>query len=77
MPTVKYMSRSVKYRVIEGTPKRERIEHFQRLSARVKNTNDLFAIASKKSFVRWCSGGISMEELIQRRKAEGRSDWYV
>jgi hypothetical protein len=77
MPTVKYMSRSIKYRVVEGSQKRERVEYFQRIAANVKNVAALPAIAAKKSFVRWCCGGLSMEELVQRRKADGRSDWYA
>lgn len=76
MPTVKYMSRSVKY-VPTETGKRERVEHFTRLAAKIKNVEDLKPIEAKKSFVRWCVGNMTILEVIQRRKAEGRSDWYV
>lgn len=76
MPTVKYMSRSIKY-VPTESGKRERIEHFTQATAKVKNVEDLKAIEAKKSFVRWRVGNLTIQEVIRRRKEEGRSDWYV
>lgn len=78
MPTVKYYSRSIKYvPSADATKKRERVEVIQRLAAKVKNVEDIADIAAKKSFIRWCTGGFTLDEIIKRRKAEGRSDWYV
>lgn len=77
MPTVKYYSRSVKYVQNADTGKRERVECMKCETARVKSVEDLKPIAAKKSFLRWRTGNFSIEDIVQRRKALGRSDWYV
>ena len=82
MPIVAYMS--VKYKNIIKKDKsgkvisREKsVPHYSRVKVNVKSRDELGAIVQRKDFVRFCCGGITMDELIQRRVAAGRSDWYV
>lgn len=72
MPTVKYYVQSVRGR---GTATKETYVHCA--TAKIKNEKDLESITKKRGFIRFRTGGITIQECIARRKAEGRSDWYV
>ena len=67
MPTVKYYSKATKIIVVDG--KRNKVQHVTCVSKRIRNADDLAAIETSKSFVRWRCGNLTMATLIQRRKA--------
>jgi hypothetical protein len=56
----------------------EPVDIFKRVKANVTNEADVLHLADTAGFVRFAIGGhADINDLIKRRKQEGRSDWYV
>ena len=67
MPTVAYYERKPK----------EGIEVVRRVKVQVKDLSQALAVKDKRGFIRYCTGLMTIEEVIARRKQESRSDWYA
>jgi hypothetical protein len=58
--------------VVEGTM------HTERVKVEVVSLSDIVEVEKSEGFVRFAHGGYKdIHELVARRKAEGRSDWYA
>ena len=53
------------------------VDCVSQIKVNVKTEPDIHIIAARKDFVRWRVGNMTLDEVIARRKAEGRSNWYV
>jgi hypothetical protein len=81
MPTIAYYSHKVKTITKKDskgniTSREKNVDTYSRIKVNIKSRSELDAIAARKDFVRFVSGGLSINDLIDRRIAEGRSDWY-
>jgi len=58
-------------------PLRELRDVVERIKVNIKTEAEIAPIAARKDFVRWCTGLLSIEEMVSRCKAVGSSQWYV
>ena len=71
MPTLKY------YAQTQLGPKADKHIKVTRKVIVVKNITEAKAVAKHKGFIRFCTGNLTLDELVARRKIDGKSDWYV
>lgn len=71
MPTVCYYS--LKRKRVKGSL----TDVVAQIKVNIKTEAEIPNIAARKDFVRWRIGMLTLNEVIARRKAEGRSNWYV
>jgi hypothetical protein len=57
--------------------RKEMRDVYTRVKATVKDVSELPKIAMTRGFIRWCTGNMQIGDVVARRQAEGRSDWYV
>lgn len=50
---------------------------FSPVKVNIKTEAEIPVIAARKDFVRWRTGAMSLDDVIARRKKEGRNNWYV
>ena len=50
---------------------------FSPVKVTIKTEAEIPVIAARRDFVRWRVGNMTLEDVIKRRKQEGRSNWYV
>lgn len=58
-------------------PIREMRDVFSQVKVNIKTEAEIPVIAARKDFARWRVGNMTLAEVIKRRKAEGRNNWYV
>jgi hypothetical protein len=71
MPIVAYISMKRKKR------NSTLVDTFSQIKVNIKTEAEIPVIAARKDFVRWRVGNMTLDDVIARRKQEGRSNWYV